>query len=323
MYIDLNPGSATAPPLEGEIPIARTSGQVDWDQFNNQLPTATRPQMQRQLRGLDMALRQPIIEGRTLAVIGPSLSTVGMSSSALRGEIPGDLTRMVQSTAATLRALSVSTTSLQTLVNDGDRTLAVTAGHRAALSSTIELSPAAESASITGNAILVRTLNALDPLVHRLRPGARLLGPATTALMPILSRTRQTLADARPVLSLLGPTVQRLGAAARQGTPLIGALTPTVLRLRTQLIPFLNTTDPDTRLKLYEALGPTASSLSSSQSGFDSNGFVYNFDVQVSTGSVELPCNTGLDGVAHASQCLTSVAPFAAAERKALAGAHR
>jgi ABC-type transporter Mla subunit MlaD len=56
MYIDLNPGSASAPPLDEAISLSRTGSQVDWDQFNAQLPTGARPQLQREFKGVAAAL---------------------------------------------------------------------------------------------------------------------------------------------------------------------------------------------------------------------------------------------------------------------------
>jgi hypothetical protein len=87
-------------------------------------------------------------------------------------------------------------------------------------------------------------------------------------------------------------------------------LTPIVGRLNRDLIPFLARTDPDTRLKLYETLGPMASALSSSWSGFDANGYVYNFNAELSTGSLVLPCDTGPGGSSNLASCLVQTPPF-------------
>jgi ABC-type transporter Mla subunit MlaD len=165
MYIDLTPGSSSAPALDGEIPLSRTGSQVDWDQFNSQLPAAAWPQLRRMLAALDSGLSAPRPEGETLAVLGPAARTVGQSAQ--------------------------------------------------------------------------------------------------------------------------------------------GRLTPVVERLNANLIPFLDRTDPDTRLKTYETFGPVASALGATLSGFDVNGYSYNLNVAFSTGSVLLPCDLGMTGAPYLQSCLT------------------
>jgi ABC-type transporter Mla subunit MlaD len=310
MYIDLHPGSPSASALDHEIPLTKTGSQVDWDQFNDQLPGSASPQLQRELAGLSSALSTPGAEGRTLRQFGPAIQTVGLSSVALRGREIGDLPRLVETTASTLRALRADPGGLERLVDGADRTLAVTAAHNSALAQTIQLSPPALDATLTTDGTLDRTLTALDPLVVKLEPGARLLGPTTVVLRPLLARTDRTLTDAAPLLHLAPGALRALADASRQGIPLISGLTPIVGRLNRDLIPFLARTDPDTRLKLYETLGPMASALSSSLSGFDANGYVYNFNVELSTGSLVLPCDTGPGGTSNLASCLVQTAPF-------------
>jgi len=315
MYIDLNPGSASAPPLTAEIPLTRTGSQVDWDQFNDQLPGVARRQLQRELKGLNGALQAPVREGDTIHVLGPAIATIGQSAAALRGQQIGDLPNLVQRTAATLKALGSDPAALERLVAGADSTLAVTAAHNAALAQTIQLSQAALDATLSTNRTLDQTLTALDPLVVKLEPGARLLGPATAVLAPLLTRANRTLTDAEPLLRVAPGALGALHYAGARGTPLIAGLQPITRRLNGNLIPYLTRTDPDTRLKLYETIGPLASALSSSLSGFDANTHLYNFNVQLSTGSLVLPCDTGPGGTANLGSCLTQVPAFARSRR--------
>lgn len=308
MYIDLTPGSASAPPLHGAIPLSRTGSQVDWDQFNSQLPTVPRRQLQRMLAGLDAALGAPGAEGRTLAVLGPALSPVGVSAQALRGQDIGDLSDVVRNAARVLQTLGANTGSLTGLVDGADATLAVTAAHNVALAQALQLSPAALASALQTSGVLDRTLTALDPLVAKLQPGAKLLGPASDVLSPLLVQTNSTLRSAVPLLRIAPGSFGALASASRDGIPLIAGLTPLIDRLNANELPWLARTDPETRLKLYETLGPTASALSSTLSGFDVNGYSYNFNVQLATGSVLLPCDLGLSGVPNLADCLTRTA---------------
>jgi virulence factor Mce-like protein len=316
MYIDLHPGSPSAAPLEGVIPLSRTGSQVDWDQFNSQLSTSARPQLRRMFRGFAAALRDPAPVGRTLTVLGPTLRTIGRGSDALRGREIGDLTRVVKNTAAIVRALGTDTNSLAGLVDGGERTLGVTAAHNAALAQAIQLSPPALDATLATNRVLGQTLTSLDLLIPRLEPGARLLGPTTAVLRPLLGETERTLVHARPLLRRAPPLLRGLGAASEEGVPLLAGLTPIVQRLNTNLIPFLKVTDPDTRLKLYETFGPFASALGSAFSGYAANGYVYNFNVQLDTGSVVLPCDTGPNGVSNLQRCIVPAPANAFRNRK-------
>jgi hypothetical protein len=235
--------------------------------------------------------------------LGPDSSVIGQGSDALRGAHIGDLQRLVSSSAKVVKVLGSDTTDLQRLVEGAQQTLAVTAGHNQALAQAVQLTPSALDSTLATNLKLDATLSALDPLVERLRPGARLLGPTTAVLAPMLRRMSRVLGDARPLLQAAPAALRRLAAMSRQGVPLIAALNPIISRLNGKLIPFLNTVDPDTRLRLYETIGPLASALSSSASLFDANGYTYNFDVQGSSGSVLGPCATGPTGT-QVQQCL-------------------
>jgi virulence factor Mce-like protein len=315
MYIDLHPGSASAPPLGNGIPLSQTGSQVDWDQFNAQLSSTARPQLRREFKGFAAGLSDPVREGRTLGVLGPTLRTIGQSSAALRGQDVGDLAKLVETTAGTVKALGSDTAGLRALVDGADRTLAATATHNVALAQTIQLSPPALDATMTTDRVLDRTLTELDPLVARLQPGSRLLGPMTAVLRPMLIQTRNTLADAFPLLRVSPGALRALGYAGREGVPWIMGFWPIVRRLNRDLLPFLARTDPDTRLKLYETFGPTASALSSSVSGFDGNGYVANFNAELSTGSFILPCDTGPGGTSNIGLCLSGAPAYLRSKR--------
>lgn len=317
MYIDLAPGSPSAPPLSGVISPVRTETQVDWDQLNNIYPTPTRRAFQQMLAGFSGGLSAPVQEGRTLHVLGPDASVLGQGSDALRGEQIGDLPRLVRTTAATVRALSADTRSLQGLVTGADGTLAVTASHNAALSRAIQLSPPALDSTLQTSNTVNRMLYDLDPLVSQLEPGARELGPATQVMRPMLERMNRVLNDTRPLLRAAPAAVRGLGTMARQGAPLMASLRPLVARLNTNLIPWLGQTDGDTRLRLYQAIGPFFSALDDSLGSYDANGYVYNFNVQVSSGSVLLPCDTGPGGT-NVQACAAAKAALS----RRMAGGH-
>ncbi len=305
MYVDLDPGSASAPILDGTIPLRQTSSQVDWDQFNEQFPADTRTDFGEMFRGLATGLSAAGPEQATIQNLGPASQTIGQASQALQGVDANDLPAVVRSTASVLNAVSANTTALRQLVDDGDQTLSVTAAHGTELGEAMQLSPAALDATRRASGELNTMLNSLDPLVAKLEPGARELGPATTVLAPMLRGTDKLLTDSRRLIDEAPSTLAEVGDTGGQGTPLINGLTPTVERTNSQLVPMLNAYDPDSRLRLYETIGPAASSLADSLATFDANNNIYNFNLEMSAGSLILPCNTGAGG-SGALGCIVS-----------------
>jgi hypothetical protein len=123
------------------------------------------------------------------------------------------------------------------------------------------------------------TLGHLDPLVTALEPGARELAPATAAATPTLAKANSVLHAADPLLHAAGPTFDSLRGASNAGVPLINALNPTIQRLLSQLLPFLQSRDSGTRLRIYESIGPFFSSISSAASEYDSIGHRIRLEV--------------------------------------------
>jgi hypothetical protein len=144
--------------------------------------------------------------------------------------------------------------------------------------------------------VLDTTLARLDPLVTRLRPAVRELAPTTAVLRPMLARASRVLSDAAPLLAAAPGALRGLSRAGTEATPLLQGLRPTVTRLNTELIPFLNTRDDDTKLKVYEGIGPTFSAIDSAASQFDGSSWFLHFDASAGVNSVSLPCDPGFNG---------------------------
>ena len=90
--------------------------------------------------------------------------------------------------------------------------------------------------------------------------------------------------------------MRRLGAASADGTTLTDRLDPTIERVNKTIIPGLDKKNPETDLKVFQAIGPTFSSVSSSASMFDGNGYTQRFTA-VTPGEAmvtDLPCSTDL-----------------------------
>jgi ABC-type transporter Mla subunit MlaD len=285
VFVDLHPGSSSKPLLSGPIPAGRTSNQVELDQILDTYagPTATR---QRDLlHGLTNALTTPQAIDRTLRTLSPTLRTVDSGLRPLLGTDTGDLRGLVAAASRTVAAVS-EPTALQNLVDGADRTLAVTDTGRAQLGSALDLLPPSLQSTTTTMNRLRATLGHLDPLVRALEPGALLLAPATAAATPTLAEANTVLHDADPLLHAAGPTFDSLRGAANAGVPLIEALNPTITRLLTQLLPFLQSRDSATRLRVYESIGPFFSSVSSAAAEYDSYGHRIRLEVPPSIGGL-------------------------------------
>jgi phospholipid/cholesterol/gamma-HCH transport system substrate-binding protein len=303
MYIDLSPGSPSAPLLNGPIPVGQTGTQVDWDQFNDQFVGATRSALRQTLGGFRQGLAAPRATAHTLATLGPALALAGRGLEPFRGQQIGEIPRLIETSATVATALSSGDGALGRLVDGAARTFAVTSQQRVALQQTVALSPPALASTTATMHQLDATLNELDPLVTRLRPGVRELAPAMDVLRPALLRTTTVLGDAVPLLTTARPAFSSLAAISSAGVPLIAGFTPVVRRLNNQLIPFLRRTDPDTHLRNYEAIAPAAAALDSAAGQHDGSSYALHFDSGTGgASSLLLPCDIGLQG-AQLQQC--------------------
>jgi len=232
--------------------------------------------------------------GRAIDALAPTMRNIAPGVGALRGTDPGDLTGVVRTASRFMGGLAKSELDLGQVVNAADTTLGVTAARRADLGRILHEAPSTLSETSTTMARLRTTLGRLDPVVDALRPGARKLYGAAVALRPALRELRPALADARPLLRDLGPSLQRLGAASVAGVPLLEQLDPALRRLNGQIIPGLDKRDAETRLKLYEAIGPVFATVGASSALWDAYGHTQRFNAvaggERSIGT--LPCQT-------------------------------
>ena len=292
MAIDLEPGSPSAPPLEGPIPLRRTRMQTEFDQLLQVYDGPTAVAQRDMLRGLSGGLSGGSA-GRLVDVLGPALRPVAPALRGLRGRRRDDLQALVRDTATTLRALDRPSPALGELVSGGQRTFRTLADARVELGATLERAAGAMDAAVSGAHAIDTTLPALDRIVAELRPGARRLAPAVAAARPTLTELSRVLRSARPLLEHLRPAVRDLDRASRAGRGVIAGLQPTVRRLDTELLPWLARADEDSKRPTYQMLGPTAASLAAAAAGFDDVSHLLNFPVLVGENPATfVPCRT-------------------------------
>lgn len=296
MYIDVDPGSLSAAPLAGPIPVSATSSQVDWDQLNSVLPAQTRRAFGQMLSGMQEGLDAPRGIGRTLQAAPPALDAIGPAADAFRGRRPGDLPDLVRSAGRSAAAMSASPAALRQLVAGASATLAVTAADRAALAATLRLAPPALDATTTVSRSLDRTLARLDPLVDELRPGVRRLAPVSATLRPMLAEASRVLDDAKPLLRAAPPALRAVSEMSIRGGHVVRQLRSPTTRLDRELIPFLDSTDADTKLKVFQAIGPFFAAVSSAAGQFDGSSYFLHFDASAALNTASVGCDIGYVG---------------------------
>lgn len=271
MYVELEPGRAPERLGGAVIPADRTQTQVELDQALEPLDSRGRHSLRAFLDTLDDALADYGPPRAAIERLAPALRPAGPGLGALGGQHHGDLARAVAKTRTVAAELARSERQLGGLIDGADTTLSVTAARQADLGGMLRLAPSTMDATVTEMVALRQTLDRLDPLADDLRPGARRLDDAARQLTPALRTARPLLRDLRPLLRDLDPAARSLRTAAAEGVPLLRGLDPTLDRLRSEIIPFLDSTD-DSRRKVYQLVGPTLSSLDSLTQAFDANG---------------------------------------------------
>ncbi|HEY8466385.1 MAG TPA: MlaD family protein [Solirubrobacterales bacterium] len=214
-FLDLRPGSANAPELESGdvIPATQTSTAVQLDEVLAALDEPSRRGLQRLLEGFGTALtyeptaaddatQDPDVRGETAAQSlndafrygGPAGRDTAIVADALRGEHPGDLTRLIRNAGGVFAKLDDREGELADLVSN----LNVTAG--------------AFAAEATN---LGRSIELLGPTLTEARGSLRSL---SDALPPL----RALAVEARPGIQELPATIRAFEPWLRQADLLLG-----------------------------------------------------------------------------------------------------
>lgn len=275
VYIELDPGVGQGK-LSGTIPPSRTTTQVEFDQALEPLDLKGRQAMRTMIRTFAQGFNRKDAR-EAITALEPAARNIAPGLGALRGERPGDLSRIARSAAKVTRSLATDERALGELINGGEITLAVTAARRADLAATLQKAPGAMRVAQSELVALRSTLDRLDPLAREMRPGARELASAATAARPALSSLKVLLRRADPLLADLRPAFRSLRAAGRAGVPMMARLDPTVSRMNSDIVPWLQSTDPWSHRQVYQLIGPFFAGLASITSVMDSNGHQVRF----------------------------------------------
>jgi phospholipid/cholesterol/gamma-HCH transport system substrate-binding protein len=260
-FVDLNPGSPSAPTLRNgaTLPIQQASAPVQFDQVLSTMQADTR-------RNLQILLQE---YGKAVKVGGPAYrrsakywasayKNSAIVNQALQGTQPHDLSSYIRSAGITAQALDSNPEQLKSLVTDFNTTAAAFAREQRALSQAVAELPRTLSAAQPALA----ALNAAFPPVRRL---AAALRPAVRSSLPAINAAIPFARQAGGLVSK--PELRGLVADLRPTVPALERLTRSSLRLYPQvrlassctnevLLPWTKLTVPDTHFK---PLGDVAS----------------------------------------------------------------
>src|SRR3954447_7548953 len=132
MYVDLDPGSPSAPALPGNfIPRSRTSDQVELDTALEPLDSSGRRAFQTMINEFDRGFSDPQAFAGTLDAAAPALRNAARGLKPLTGTQPDDLHDLVSSTSRALGALARNEQALGGVLDNGRLALGATAARRA------------------------------------------------------------------------------------------------------------------------------------------------------------------------------------------------
>jgi virulence factor Mce-like protein len=281
-YIELQPGSPSAPELEdgGTIPMGQTKVPVQFHQVLTALDRPTRDSLRVLLDELSTALDKGGARaiGDASAAFTPTLRDVAIVTEAAQGTEPHDVSRLVSGLSRVTGALADNDRELETLLTGLRQTAGALAGEDRSLRATmrgvadvLEESPPALEA-------LDRAVPPTRRLARALRPGLRVAPKALTSIAATLEQLRAAAApDELPrLLSNLRPALRDLPELSRRLRVLFGLVTPVGDCLRERVIPLLNEKVPDgqhsTNRPLWQDLAHAVVGLSSASQSFDGNG---------------------------------------------------
>lgn len=292
-YIDLDPGSESAPKIDGPIPQSRTGGQVEVDQAIDTFDADGRKSLANVVDEFNKGFASPAAVRGTVRNLTPAMTDIAPALEALQGEEQGDLSKLVQQTSRAMGALARDEVALGGLVDNGAIALGVTAARRADIGATLRNAPAALRQTRSTAVRLRTTLDTLDPLAEDLRPGARVLDETAIKTRRMLGQATPLLKDARPTFTDLAPAARSARAAAAPGAQALAGLQPTFDRFKDNLIPFFDETHPESKRKNFQMVGPALAAASSVTAPGDTRGSLARFQAGVGEGLPGFsPCST-------------------------------
>ena len=227
-YIELSPGSATAPKLKdgGSLPRGQIAPTVQLDQILSAFDPATRQAFETwmQQQGIALTGRGQDLNA-ALAELYPFATNVDSVLAVLNRDSAATST-LLNDGGQVLAAVTRSPSALQGLVNNANTTFSATAAQAAALAATIKAFPPFLTATKTTIDRVTRFAITTKPLVDELRPAAVQLSPALQSVAVLAPELNSLLVNVGPLTSASKAGVPAIQQFLNESVPLLTRLTP-------------------------------------------------------------------------------------------------
>jgi phospholipid/cholesterol/gamma-HCH transport system substrate-binding protein len=295
-YVDLGPGSPSAPVLDsgGTIPRPQTAVPVQFDQILSTLTQPRRQALRRIVAQTNKALAGGGAQGfrETTAHLPPALRDLAMVSLAARGTRPHDLSRLISSAARATGQLAERDTALADLVTNANRTAAALVAHPGALGATeVEIDRLLRAAP--------RALDSIDRVVPRVNAFTAALRPANRLVPGVIRRLHALAAELRGIgtpssetklISGLRPVLRNVPSFSLLSRGLFPLAGPIVSCLRDNVMPTLRSQVDDGALSsgrpVWQDFLHSTVGLASASQNFDANGPWFRYLGAVGPGTV-------------------------------------
>ena len=249
-FVDLNPGSPSAPTLRkgGTLPIQQASAPVQLDQVLTSLQADTRHNLQILLQEYGKAVKVggPAYN-RSTRYWASAYKNSTIVNQALQGTQPHDLSSYIASAGITAQALDANPAALKSLVTDFNTTALAFARQQGALSSAIAELPRTLGAARPALAALDASFPAVRTLAAALRPAVRSSLPAIDAAIPWAVQARGLVSkpELRGLVADLRPTVPALEKLTRSSLQLYPQVRLAASCTNEVLLPWTKLSVPD------------------------------------------------------------------------------
>ena len=225
-FVDLRPGSPTAPVMEkgATIPVQNTAAPVQFGQFLEMLQSDTRDDLRTVFQEYGKALDGPGGRGfnRSIKYWEPAFKNSALVNEALLGIEPHDLSGYLAGARKVAEGLDRDPEALKGLITGLAETAGAFADEQQNLSATIHELPTTLQAGQRAFAALQQAFPPVRRLARAMLPTVRTSGPALDAQLPLVKQLRRLVAPAelQGLVKDLRPTVPALTQMNRRGVPL-------------------------------------------------------------------------------------------------------
>jgi phospholipid/cholesterol/gamma-HCH transport system substrate-binding protein len=294
-YVELAPGGD--PGEVDAIGVDRTTTPVELDRVLETLKPEARASTQRTIRRLDATLDedgQKAVHG-LIDDAPETLRPLGVTLSALRGEKPADLRKLVASLDDTARTLNQKEVHLESALAGLAEVSGTLAASSPDVAETVQDLPQTLHTTRVGLTALDHSLTELRDVSDDALPTARRLSSTLRALNPALRELKPVLRDLRPALADLRPLVHDLVPSAIDATTILDDVDGKPIdRIKGPIVDALNSDftgsglyqDGGNDTVFYKEFGDLVAGMDNAGKMTDRNGSTIHFQPGFGVGSV-------------------------------------